>query len=129
MKKLQSAIHCKYLHFEKLNKTRCDGISSTKKKITGWASAGTALIAGGATLSVAGPFGWGIFLSEAGTPLLTAIATGSVVGGAGLGAGITRIISSFLPNNWFRNRFIETAVEAEESAGTTVRATVSHYFQ
>lgn len=118
MKRLHAVINCKYLHFKKVNKTRSDGISSTKAKILGWASAGTALVAGGAAVVLTGPFGLGALA-------LSAIATGGVVGGAGLGAGITSSITSILPKNLFRDESIEIAVEAEESVGTV--ATVSAF--
>lgn len=122
MEKLNIAIRRKYHGFRNTNKARMAGISSTKNTILGWVATGTAAIAGGAALAVAGPFGWGIVLSEAGTLLLSAVTTGSAAGGAGLGAGITKAVTSFLPDRWFRNRSMETAAEAQESVGTVASA-------
>lgn len=122
MEELNKTIHRKYNGFRDTNKARKAGILSTKNQILGWVATGTAVIAGGATLAVTGPFGWGIFLSEASTLLLSAVTTGSAAGGAGLGAGITKAVTSFLPDRWFRNKSIETAVEAQESVGTVATA-------
>ncbi|KAJ6636400.1 Atlastin [Pseudolycoriella hygida] len=120
--RLQKAIRKKFIPFENLNKARRKTISSAKNKIMKYVAAGAAAVAAVGSIVVAGPLGLGIFLGEASIALVTAVTTGSAFGGAGLGVGLSAMVTSLLPARWFRNREIENAIEAQEVDGTVANS-------
>lgn len=123
--KLQKALRREILRFIDINKSRENGVESTKSTIRKWVTGASALAAGGAAIAVAGPVGAGIFLAEAGYLMLSGIVAGSTVGGGSIGAGITKFATSYMPHRWFRNRDAEIPVDSSAGVSVSSVATAS----